>query len=150
MASKFRQERLSAKKNVDRRRENLRDEKNVDGDLPKIVFSLKDFDKSQIPPGQSYADWESKGYLSYLMKKLEYISQKNMVEATQEGYIKIYGQFPPRSDFRHPPHIVPDVKWAVIMKLKGQKGRVAGHIIGNVFYIVFLDIDHLFYKMKDR
>lgn len=57
MASKFRQERLSAKKNVDRRRENLRDEKNVDGDLPKIVFSLKDFDKSQIPPGQSYADW---------------------------------------------------------------------------------------------
>lgn len=150
MASKFRENRFATKRKADERKENIREEKRVEGDLPKVVFSFKDFDKNQIPPGQTYEDWEEKGYLSYLIKKLEYISQKNIVEAINEGYIKVYGNFPPNSDFAHPPHIASDVNWAVIMNISGQKGRVAGHIINNIFYIVFFDIDHLFYKMKKR
>lgn len=31
------------------------------------------------------------------------------------------------------------------MNIKGQKPRVAGHIIDNVFYVVFLDKDHKFF-----
>ena len=31
------------------------------------------------------------------------------------------------------------------MDIKGQKGRVAGHIIDNIFYVVFLDREHRFY-----
>ncbi|WP_289757119.1 hypothetical protein [Muribaculum intestinale] len=150
MASKFKEQRFATKKKADKRIENSRNEKAVEGDLPKVVFSLKDFDRSQIPPGQTFEDWEKFGHLSYLMQKLEYISQKNIVEAINEGYIKVYGSFPPNSDFTHPSHIASDVNWAVIMKINGQKGRVAGHIINNVFYIVFLDIEHLFYKMKKR
>ncbi len=150
MASKFKENRLSPKRKADKRKENVREEKKVEGDLPKVVFSFKDFDKNQIPPGQTYENWERNGYLSYLVLKLEYISQKNIVEAINEGYIKVYGKFPPSSDFIHPAHIAPDVNWAVIMNINGQKGRVAGHIINNIFYIVFLDIDHLFYKMKKR
>ena len=150
MASKFKEQRFATKKKADKRIENSRNEKAVEGDLPKVVFSLKDFDRSQIPPGQTFEDWEKFGHLSYLMQKLEYISQKNIVEAINEGYIKVYGSFPPNSDFTHPSHISSDVNWAVIMKINGQKGRVAGHIINNVFYIVFLDIEHLFYKMKKR
>lgn len=150
MASNFKESRLATKKKADKRRENIREERHVNGDLPKVVFSLKDFDKKQIPPGQSYTEWERNGCLAYLLEKLEYISQKNMVEAIQDGYIKIYDSFPPNSDFNHPDHIVKDVKWAVIMNIKGQKGRVAGHVIGNVFYIVFLDMNHVFYKMKKR
>ncbi len=150
MASRF-NNKFSTQKRVESRKENVREERRVEGDYPKkVVFSLKDFDRNQIPPGQSYEDWEKTGVLSYLFEKLEHICQKNMVEAIQEGYIKVYGNFPPRSDFKHPSYIASDVNWAVIMKLKGQKGRVAGHIIDNVFYIVFLDIDHLFYKMQKR
>lgn len=149
MASKFK-DKFATQKKVGKRKENIRDERHVEGVLPKVVFSLKDIDKNQIPPGQSYEEWSNSGLLSYLMEKLEHISQKTMVEAIQEGYIKLYEDFPPRSDFRHPAHIAYDVKWAVIMNLKGQKGRVAGHVIDNVFYIVFLDMNHLFYKMKKR
>lgn len=49
-----------------------------------------------------------------------------------------------------PAYIEGDVNWAVIMDIKGQKARVAGYIIDSVFYILFLDKEHLFYKMKDR
>lgn len=147
MASKFGEQRFAAKKKADKRKENIREERTVEGDLPKVVFSFKDFDKSQIPPGQTYEEWEKKGYLSYLLEKLSHISELNMIEAKQQKYITEYGPFPKQSDFTHPRHIAQDVKWAVIKKIKGQKGRVAGHIIGNIFYIVFLDYDHKFWKM---
>lgn len=138
---------FSTRKSIDARKENIRVEKPVKGDLPKVVFSFKDFDTTQVPPGQTYKEWQEKGYLAYLLEKLGYISELNMVEAKQQHYITEYGAFPSNSDFKHPRHIAPDVQWAVIKKIKGQKGRVAGHIIGNVFYIVFLDIDHRFWLM---
>lgn len=128
-----------------KRKAGIRKEKEIKEDLPKVVFSLKDFDYQQIPPGQSYATWESEKILSRLAEKLQYISQCNIVEAQQQGYIKIYGQFPPRSLYKHPQHIAQDVKWAVIKNINGQKGRVAGHVIDNVFYIVFLDAEHKFW-----
>jgi hypothetical protein len=147
MANNFKEKRFATKKSVDNRKENIRTERLVEGELPKVVFSFKDFDKSQIPPGQTYEDWQDKGYLAYLLEKLSHISELNMIEAKQQKYITEYGTFPKQSDFKHPRHIAEDVNWAVIKKIKGQKGRVAGHIIGNVFYIVFLDLDHLFWKM---
>lgn len=149
MASKF-INKFASQKKAGSRKENIREERHVEGIAPKVVFSLKDIDKNQIPPGQSYEEWAGNGFLPYLLEKLEYISQKTMAEAIQEGYIKVYGDFPPRSEFRHPAYIAADVRWAVIMNIKGQKGRVAGHIIDNVFYIVFLDMEHHFYKMKKR
>lgn len=63
MTSKFKEQRFAAKKKADKRKEYLRTEKAVEGDLPKVVFSFKDFDKSQIPPGQTYEEWQEKGYL---------------------------------------------------------------------------------------
>lgn len=147
MASNFKERRCTAKKKADQRKENIRSERIVEGDLPKVVFSFKDFDKTQIPPGQTFEDWQERGYLAYFLEKLAHISELTMIEAKQQKYITEYGTFPKLSDFKHPRHIVQDVNWAVIKKIKGQKGRVAGHIIGNVFYIVFLDLDHAFWKM---
>lgn len=147
MGSKFKEQRFSTKIRVEKRKENIRMERSVEGDLPKVVFSFKDFDKTQIPPGQTYEEWQEKGYLAYLLEKLSHISELNMIEAKQQKYITEYGSFPKLSDFEHPRHIAEDVNWAVIKKIKGQKGRVAGHIIGNVFYIVFLDLEHRFWKM---
>ena len=146
MASSFKDKRFSARKSAENRKENRREERKIEGELPKVVFNFKDFDKSQIPPGQTYEDWQEKGYLAYLFEKLGYISELNIIEAQQKGYITVYGSFPDESDFKHPRHIYKKANWAVIKKIKGQKGRVAGHIIGNVFYIVFFDIDHRFWK----
>jgi hypothetical protein len=36
------------------------------------------------------------------------------------------------------------------MDIKGQKGRVAGHIIENVFYLVFLDKEHRFFITEKK
>lgn len=126
------------------RRENTREERKVKEDLPKMLFSFKDFDKTQIPPGQTYEDWQTEELLAYALEKFGHICQLDRNEAVP-SYIKIYGDFPINSDFTHPKHIANDVKWAVVLNIKGQKGRLAGHIMENVFYVVFLDKDHRFY-----
>lgn len=147
MASKFGKDKFSRKKFSDRL-ENDRTERKVSAEKVLFCFNLKDFDISQCPPGQTYDDWEKAKLLSALMYKLQQLSQKTLIEAQQERMITIYKNFPPTSDFKIPKYIDNDVDWAVIKDLKGQKGRIAGYIDGNVFYIVFLDKDHRFYKMK--
>ncbi len=132
------------------RKTNTREERKVKEELPKILFSFKDFDNKQIPPGQSYDNWQEEKLLAYMLQKFGYICCLNIVEAQQQKVLKIYGDFPVNSDFDSPQHIVKDVKWAVIMDIKGQKGRVAGHIIDNVFYVVFLDKEHRFYITEKK
>lgn len=140
--------RFRARSGVHRRVENIREEREAEGgSAPKVVFSFKDFDNVQIPPGQSFEQWQKDGLLAYFLEQMKSISQWTMQEAQENGLITIYKKFPPESDFKCPPHIAPDVKWAVIKKVKGQKGRVAGHVIGNVFYVVFLDKNHTFWRM---
>jgi hypothetical protein len=132
------------------RRHNTREEKKVKEDLPKMVFSFKDFDIKQIPPGQSYDNWQEDKLLAYMLQKFGHICGLNIVEAQQQKVLKIYGNFPSKTDFKAPQHIIEDVNWAVIMDIKGQKGRVAGHVIDNVFYLVFLDQEHRFYITEKR
>lgn len=125
--------------------ENIREERKTNEEYPKMLFSFKDFDRNQAPPGQTYEEWQDAELLAYMLEKFGYICELNRNEAIRNGYIKIYGNFPPKSDFEPPNHIAQDVQWAVVMNIKGQKGRVAGHIIEHVFYVVFLDKDHRFY-----
>lgn len=127
------------------RSRNTREERKVKEDLPKIVFSFKDFDIKQIPPGQSYENWQDDKLLAYMLQKFGHVCGLNIVEAQQQKVLKIYDSFPVATDFKSPQHIIEEVNWAVIMDIKGQKGRVVGHIIGNVFYVVFLDQEHRFY-----
>jgi len=129
------------------RKQNSREERKVNEELPKILFSLKDFDSGQ---GQSFSEWEKEELLSALLDKLKNLSELNMLEATGQKIIKRYGNFPLVTDFTHPKHIADDVNWAVITSLKGQKGRIAGHIIDNVFYIVFLDREHRFWVTEKK
>lgn len=53
----------------DNRKENVRNERNVKEDMPKISFNFKDFDQMQCPPGQTFEQWEKEHGLSKLMKK---------------------------------------------------------------------------------
>lgn len=136
--------------NESERKINTRQERKVKEDLPKILFSFKDFDVKQIPPGQNYENWQDEKLLAYMLQKFGNICSLNIVEAQQHKVLKIYGDFPIDSDFKPSQHIVKDVIWAVIMDIKGQKGRVAGHLIENVFYVVFLDKEQRFYITEKK
>ena len=43
-----------------------------------------------------------------------------------------------------------EVAWGTIQRIGGQKPRLAGYVIGSVFYPVFLDKDHLFFPSKKK
>jgi len=132
------------------RKANNRIERQVAEERPLMLFSFKDFQyNSQIPPGQTYTEWQMEDLLAYLLEKFGYICNVNRIEAEQNKFIKVYGEFPANSEFDDP---FPDreLQWAVIMKIAGQKGRVAGHVIGHVFYVVFLDAEHKFFPSEKK
>jgi hypothetical protein len=130
------------------RKVNNRNEHQVSEEKPLMLFSFKDFQfNSQIPPGQSYSQWQDDKLLAYMLEKFGYICNENRVEAEQKGFIKVYGKFPTYSKFKNP-FPDSDLNWAVVMKIGGQKSRVAGYIDGHVFYVVFLDSEHKFYPAE--
>jgi hypothetical protein len=132
------------------RKANNRNERQVAEERPLMLFSFKDFQyNTQIPPGQTYSEWQTEDLLAYMLEKFGYICNVNRIEAEQQKFIKVYGDFPENSEFNNP---FPDREliWAVIMKIGGQKGRVAGHIIGHVFYVVFLDSGHNFFPSEKK
>lgn len=132
------------------RKAKTRDERKVKEELPLMIFSFKDFQfNQQIPPGQTYKEWQEEKLLAYMLEKFGYICNVNRVEAEQKSFIKVYGNFPITSKFDNP-FPGSDLHWAVINKVKGQKGRIAGYIVGNIFYVVFLDGNHLFYPSQRR
>ncbi|MGE0089379.1 MAG: hypothetical protein AB7S50_07880 [Bacteroidales bacterium] len=112
-----------------------------------VVFSLKEFDRTQ---GQSFKDWEKKELLSLLLDKLSSINQLTISQAIQQQIIKVYTKvaFPPNTVFHHPRHIPDGVKWASI-HIQGRE-CIIGYIEDNIFYIVFLDENHEFWKTNKK
>lgn len=149
-SSRFGKAAFSSKAGYTERKESNRTEKKVQGEKPLLHFNFKDFNQIQCPPGQKFADWEKEGLLSDFFQKLVDLSQKDRLTASREKCITVYHSFPPNSDFKIPKYIEGDVDWAVIDNVGGQKHRVAGYIVENVFYIVFLDKDHKFWKMQNK
>lgn len=149
MSSRFGNNKFKARLGLDERPQNTRSEKKVKGEIPLLVFSFKDFDSNQCPPGQTFKEWEKGELLAPLMTKLVELSSKNRVIASQEGCLSTYDTFPEDSDFKKPKYIEGDVQWATIKDVGGQLHRVGGYIVDNVFYVVFLDKEHKFYKMKN-
>lgn len=140
---------FKSRRELDERKQNTRIENKVADEKPLIVFSFKDFDASQCPPGQTFKQWEKDGLLSDLFTKLADLSSKNRMEAEQQQLVKIYGDWPQEhTDFKLPNHIQGEVDWGTIQRIGGQKPRIAGYMIDNVFYIVFLDKEHKFYKSE--
>ena len=110
----------------------------------ELLFSFRDFDHTQ---GQTFSQWEKESLLSTMLDKLKEYSRKTLVEA-QKASFKIYGSFPPDSLFKHPKHITEDAIWASL-HIQGKE-CIAGHIIGNIFYIVFLDKEHKFWITQKK
>ena len=130
------------------RKENTREEKKSTKDRELLNFSFKDIDETQPKKNpQTIELWQEQGLLEDLMIRLKELSKLTRNDACKQEQIKIYGDFPPQSqtDFFHPQHVDPNVTWGVIKAIGGQKGIVAGYIVENTFYIVFLDRNHRFW-----
>jgi hypothetical protein len=110
----------------------------------EFCVSLKHFDSSQ---GQSFEHWEQAGFLSKLLERWRAQSSKPMLQCFDRKFHR-YGAFPLKSGFRHPRHVPPDAVWAS-MHIQ-SKECVGGHVIGNVFYVVFLDCDHKFWPVEKK
>lgn len=112
----------------------------------EFLLSLKHLDRSQ---GQTLSDWESSGMLSTAMETLrDYCSNDFLAQVGSK--FTIYGDFPPKekTEFTHPKHVPLDAQWARI-HING-KVCVIGHVVINVFYVVFLDKDHKFWKSEKK
>jgi hypothetical protein len=134
-----------------KRKENTREERKGSSISQLLTFSFKDLDETQ-PKGeeQTIALWAKEGYLEDLVNTLKELSKLTVDEAKKSQKIKIYGDFPSKSKFTHPAHVEANVAWGVITSIGGQKGRVAGYMKENTFYIVFLDKNHQFWITEKK
>src|SRR3954453_9724796 len=110
-----------------------------------LVLSFKHFDLRQ---GQSFSDWEKENLLAEMLGTFHGYCQREDYTHCQDDGFKVYGPFPPRSEFAHPTHVPPDADWAS-MHIKGKQ-CVAGHVFKNIFYVVFLDKEHKFWPTQKK
>jgi hypothetical protein len=111
-----------------------------------LALCLKHFDSNQ---SQSFEEWETEKLLSKMLKKIQAYSGTHYLQCFNPKF-KAYKQFPPNSEFKHPRHVPPDADWHV-MHIEGLP-CIAGHMVKNIFYLVFLDRYHKFWPtdIQDR
>jgi len=111
-----------------------------------LTFSFRHLDQTQPKTNTQTVDvWIENGLIKDLFCRLQELSKLTRAEAEQQQQIKIYGEFPKRSEFTTPKFITHDVEWGIIKQVGGQVGGVAGYIMDTTFYIVFLDQNHKFW-----
>ena len=130
----------------------------------KLSFSFKYFDSNQ-EAGQDFKDWNDKQKQELLEKFRDYSRESKSYWLNQRAgagglkILEIYGQFPTNSDFKYPKHVPEKVKWARFrmesaMRLVGffvdEDSAKTKELSTDVFYVVFLDRDHRFYKMETK
>ena len=103
-----------------------------------IVFTFRHLCKNQ---GSSFEDWKNDDKLVTALERLEQYSKKYINQ--EDSIYCIYKNFPPKSKFKHPSYITEDAVWARIHVDGGH--IIGGHIVENVFYVVFLDSNHDFW-----
>ena len=130
----------------------------------KLSFSFKYFDASQ-EAGQNFKDWNDKQKQELLEKLRDYSRESKQYWLNQRvgaGGMKIlavYGEFPTNTDFEYPKHVPEKVQWARFRMESAM--RLVGFFVSedvtkklqlssDIFYIVFLDKDHRFYKMEKK
>lgn len=110
----------------------------------KFAISFQYLDRNQ---GQTFEEWEKEGLLLNLLNTIRDYCQKTMQENKGPSF-KEYGNFPPKTEFRHPKHVPKDASWASL-HLAG-KPCLGGHIYENIFYVVFLDKEHKFWVCNKK
>lgn len=130
----------------------------------KLSFSFKYFDGSQ-EAGQDFKDWNDKQKQELLEKLRDYSRESKQYWLNQRvggggmKILEIYGEFPTNTDFEYPKHVPEKVRWARFrmesaMRLVGffvpEDSAKELQLSSDIFYIVFLDKDHRFYKMENK
>lgn len=125
-----------------------------------ICFSLEYFDNSQSA-GQNFNQWTHEQLLKLIDKLKSYCGNsifhwtKQHIGHGRNNVLEIYGEFPKKSDFHYPPFVPSCAEWARF-RLEDDM-RLIGFVLDpklcsqlaiskNIFYIVFLDNAHRFYK----
>ena len=109
-----------------------------------FVISFKHLDKTQ---GSDFHDWEKKSILAHAMDVLEGYCCSSLRSQLSTKFT-IYGHYPAnaKSGFKCPDYIPEDAEWARIHVTGLQ--FIIGHVVKNIFYVVFLDEHHEFYKSE--
>lgn len=100
--------------------------------------------------GESFKNWEEEKILSDFLTRISQLSALTVAQAISQNYITVYTKvdFPPKSGFTFPKHIPSDISWATFHIKPKSKEVVVGYIEDDIFFIVFLDKNHLFWKCK--
>lgn len=126
-------------------------------DEPKkyISVSFLHFQNSDNAPAQSLENWASEGRLLDMLRTLQHVTSNDITQLqSTDDKMTLYKDFPQKSvtEFRIPPSLNGYMKdgdqWGVLRNVGGQKPRIAGFLRDKVFYIVFLDKEHKFYKSE--
>lgn len=122
------------------------------GSLPERGKKLRtinvNFTKLDKTQGQTLKEWEELGILAELMIKVQQLCSYTIVECQTQGLITHYHNcdFPENFDFTPPRHVTVDKWWTCHIK-PNSKEVVAGYFEDDVFYVIFLDKDHTFWKI---
>ena len=117
-------------------------------DLLKDNFFTISFRHLDSEQGDDFHRWEQKNILARSMNVLANLCSDTVLTQKDGKKFTIYGDFPPKkkTDFVFPRHVPEDANWARIHVTGLQ--CIIGHIVDNVFYVVFLDGEHKFWKSK--
>lgn len=116
---------------------------------PYISISFKYFQDTNTYPAQSLSQWETDGMLPAMLRSLIFITQENITQLQgPDKKIALYKKFPDKAvnEFTLPTSLNEYENWGTIRNVGGQKARIAGFLRDNIFYIVYLDKHHKFYK----
>jgi hypothetical protein len=97
--------------------------------------------------GSTFKDWQSCGLLSKAMDTLQGYCCSPLRTQLGPDKFKAYGAFPTKESlFSEPANSPEDAEWARI-HVNGP-AVLAGHILEDTFFVVFLDKTHKFYMGK--
>jgi hypothetical protein len=120
--------------------------------------------------GQSFDEWDHGQLIKLLCKLKDYSVEslnhwKKQPIGKKSGHVlEIYGGFPKTSDFILPKHVPHQAEWGrfrlesavrlvgfVVPSSYANKLHSCGERFDcNTFYVVFLDMNHVFYKMGEQ
>jgi hypothetical protein len=112
-------------------------------------LSLQYLDTTQ-KYGSAFKDWQNCGLLSFMLETMRGYCCRPLIEQVDGDKFTIYGGFPPddKTMFSYPKNVPEDANWARIHINGGAV--VAGHVVGDTFYVVFLDKTHKFWMTKKQ
>ncbi|AZQ44101.1 hypothetical protein [Nonlabens ponticola] len=124
--------------------EKKKSNKDLDSDS-FMLLSLRHLDKEQ---GHNLYEWEANAMLAHSIEVLSGYCNDTLLNQTDGQKFTIYGDFPPdeKTEYYPPEQIPEDANWARL-HITGKQ-CVIGHIVKNVFYVVFLDGEHKFWKSE--